>query len=66
MTAASYQRIGEPGIAHAKNFLDCIRSGRKPNADVDIALQGVLACHLARAAYWTGKPCVTRGYSCNR
>lgn len=46
---------GSLEIAHARDFVAAIRTGKKPNADVDIALEGVLPCHLARAAYWNGK-----------
>lgn len=46
---------GSLEIAHASDFLDAIRTGRKPSADVDLALQGVLPCHMARAAYWSGQ-----------
>lgn len=46
---------GSLELAHAKNFLECLKTGKAPNADVAIGLQGVLPFHLARAAYWSGK-----------
>lgn len=39
---------------HLQNFLDCIRSGAKPHADVDDARKSTLLCHLGNIAYRTG------------
>jgi len=44
--------------AHARNFINACRTGSKVSADVAIGLQGLLPCHLARAAYWSGKRAV--------
>ncbi len=41
--------------AHANNFVDACTRGAKPTADVEVGLKGLLPCHLARAAYWSGK-----------
>ena len=30
---------GEPIPVHEKNWLDCIRSGKEPNANIDLALR---------------------------
>jgi predicted dehydrogenase len=49
------QASGSLETAHATDFLDSIRDGRKPSADIDVALDGLLPCHMARAAYWSGK-----------
>jgi predicted dehydrogenase len=46
---------GNLDVAHVEDFLAAIKTGKKPNADIDIGLQGALACHLARAAYWSRK-----------
>ena len=35
---------------HVRNFLDCIESREKPNADVEIHHRAVNACHLANIA----------------
>jgi predicted dehydrogenase len=42
-------------IAHASDFLNAIKTGAKPSADIDAALAGLVPSHLARAAYWSGK-----------
>jgi GFO/IDH/MocA oxidoreductase family protein len=33
--------------SHARNFLDCVKSREKPNADVEDAHRVATACHLA-------------------
>lgn len=55
---AAEQRVAASGsleVAHARDFIDAVKNNRRPNADIAIGLQGVLPCHLARAAYWSGK-----------
>jgi hypothetical protein len=39
---------------HVKNFIDCVRSRNKPNADVSIGHNASNACHLGNIAYRTG------------
>ena len=34
-------------VLHVKNFLDCMRSREKPLADVELAHETAVACHLA-------------------
>lgn len=41
--------------AHHQNFLDCIRSGEKPNADIEINHLSSSLCHLANIACRTGR-----------
>jgi predicted dehydrogenase len=38
---------------HAENFLKCISTREKPNADIEIAHQSTLLCHLANIAWRT-------------
>ena len=46
---------GDAGdTAHFADFLDSVRSGRLPNADIEIAHQSTLLCHLGNIAYRTG------------
>lgn len=54
---AILQRPAEGSLetAHVTDFLDSLKTGKRPSADVAIGLQGVLPCHLARAAFWSGK-----------
>ena len=43
-----------PEENHMRNFLDCIRTRRRPNADVEIGQRSVTVAHLANIARWTG------------
>ena len=40
---------------HTDNFLECVRSRRKPNADVEIGCRTATASHLANIAYGLGR-----------
>mgnify|MGYP005810008065 CR=1 FL=1 len=46
---------GDLDVAHAADFIRSVKTGKKPNAGIDVALQGVLPCHMATQAYWTGR-----------
>jgi len=39
---------------HQDNFIDCIRTRKKPNADVEQGHYSVLLCHLANISYRVG------------
>ncbi|MHC4204343.1 MAG: Gfo/Idh/MocA family protein [Planctomycetota bacterium] len=39
---------------HQDNFIDCIRTRKRPNADVEIGHQTVLLCHMANISYRVG------------
>ncbi len=41
--------------AHLKNFLECVRSGKRPNADIEEGHKSTLLCHLGNIAYRTGR-----------
>jgi predicted dehydrogenase len=42
---------GEPDLAaHHQNFLDCIKSGERPNADIEINHRSTTLCHLGNLA----------------
>ncbi|MGI9472341.1 MAG: Gfo/Idh/MocA family protein [Rubripirellula sp.] len=38
---------------HFDDFLDAVRTGRRPNADIELAHQSTLLCHLGNIAYRT-------------
>lgn len=49
------QAFGRQGDKpHIENFLQCVRSGARPNADVEQGHQSVLLCHLANIAWRAG------------
>jgi predicted dehydrogenase len=46
---------GTPDLAaHHQNFLDCIRSGQRPHADIEIGHRSAALCHLGNIATRTG------------
>jgi len=47
---------GGPDLAaHHRNFLDCIRTGARPNADIEINHLSTVLCHLGNIATRTGR-----------
>ena len=40
---------------HLQNWLDCIRTRRRPVADVEIGHRSVTVCHLANITRWLGR-----------
>ena len=40
--------------AHLRNFLDCVRGHKRPNADVEEGHKSTRLCHLGNIAYRTG------------
>jgi predicted dehydrogenase len=38
--------------SHSKDFLDCMRSRKRPICDVEIGCRSVTVCHLGNLAYW--------------
>ena len=45
----------EANIAHVQDFLDCIKSRKKPVADISIGHRSATVCHLGNIAVRTGK-----------
>jgi hypothetical protein len=37
---------------HGKDFLDCMRSRKRPICDVEIGCRSATVCHLGNLAYW--------------
>jgi hypothetical protein len=46
---------------HKRNFLECIRSRKRPNSDVELGHWGSLPGHLANIAYRVGRKIVWDG-----
>jgi predicted dehydrogenase len=44
------------GNNHKQNWLDCIRTGEKPVADVEIGARTAQVCQLGNIAYWLRRP----------
>jgi predicted dehydrogenase len=42
-------------LAHVTDFLDAVKDGRRPSADIEIGVQACNPVHLAKAAYWRKK-----------
>jgi predicted dehydrogenase len=40
---------------HVKDFIDCVRSRKKPAADVEVGHRSTIAAHLGNIAYRTGR-----------
>lgn len=40
---------------HLRNFLDCLRSGARPNADIEDGHKATLLCHLGNIAWRVGR-----------
>ncbi len=40
---------------HINNFLDCVRTGKRPNGDIEIGHNSVLLCQLGNIAQRTGR-----------
>lgn len=47
--------INRGEVEHQQNFLDCIRSGDRPNCDIEEGAHSALLCHLGNIAYRTGR-----------
>ena len=47
-----------PGVAHVTNWLDCIRGGGKPNANMDYGYKQGIAVTMGDASYTLGRKVV--------
>jgi predicted dehydrogenase len=46
---------GDLDEAHAKNFLDCVKSRKRPNADVEEGYRSAVMCHLGNISTRLGR-----------
>jgi len=48
-------QVKESGGSHEGNFLECVKSRKTPNADVEIGRQSTTLCHLGNISYKLGR-----------
>ncbi len=53
--ARRQENEAEPTPLHARNFIECVRSRKKPAADVEVGHRATLIGHLGNIAYKTGQ-----------
>ena len=41
---------------HPDNFLECIRTRRRPASDAEVGCRSITVCHLGNLAYWLRRP----------
>ena len=46
---------GDMHLEHVRNFLECMDSRKRPNSDVEIGHNSMIACHLGNIAFRTGR-----------
>jgi predicted dehydrogenase len=46
---------GEPQGPHLRNFLDCVKSGKRPHADIEEGHKSTRLCHLGNIAFRVGR-----------
>jgi len=54
--AQEWEGAGWVARPHIQNWLDCIKTREKPNADVEIGHRSISVCHLANIARLVGRP----------
>jgi predicted dehydrogenase len=52
---ALHEKAAGEDEAHVRNFLDCVRSRRAPNAEIETGHHSALHCHLANIVARTGR-----------
>jgi predicted dehydrogenase len=56
------QRLGPNEIhlyeskEHPDNFLECVRTRKRPASDADVGYRSITVCHLGNIAYWLKRP----------
>ena len=43
-------------INHQDNFLECVKTRRRPASDAEVGCRSVTVCHLGNIAYWLERP----------
>ncbi len=44
-----------PSPGHHRDFLDCVKSRKRPICDIEVGARSVTVCHLGNLAYWHRK-----------
>jgi hypothetical protein len=52
--AAWHPQLPNPTDLHLSDFVECVRTRRRPSADVEEAHLSMALCHIANAAYRAG------------
>jgi predicted dehydrogenase len=52
--AGPFEYGNDPFPPHLENFLNCVRTRQKPNADIEIGHLSTLLCHLGNISYRVG------------
>jgi len=47
--------VNKVQVDHSQNFIDCVRSRKRPRSDIETMHKTTVLCHLANIAYRTGK-----------
>lgn len=55
LAAAQQPAAASDTALHLANWIECIRSRQRPNADVEIGHRSATVCHLGNIARWTGR-----------
>ena len=50
-----FDKSDRDGDGHARNFIDCVRSRKAPNAEIEIGYMSALHCHLGNIVARTGR-----------
>ncbi len=53
LTEQDQKLFASPG--HRQNWIDCIKSRKRPICDVEVGARSVTVCHLVNLAYWHGR-----------
>ena len=54
-TLADADRASDSADDHLRNFVDCVRSRKRPNADIEDGHKSTLVCHLGNVAWKLGR-----------
>jgi hypothetical protein len=50
------KKVGFSDVPHLENWLSCIKTGKRPNCDIEDGHRSTLLAHLGNIAYRVGRP----------